>query len=151
MPLAPAGFGPRFLAIQVDLIISAGIGFACFQAAGFASGLIGHLYNSPQVAQIGFWVVLGILLAATLGFYFARWESGSGRATLGKWTFGMIVLKDDNEPMDFNHALKRAAASLISVLSVGITFLMSAFHPEHRAVHDTLTKTKVVWRGDENL
>ncbi len=150
-PLAPAGFGPRFLAIQVDLIISAGIGLACYLGSGYAAGLVGHLYNSPQIAAIARWVIFGLALTGILGFYFSRWESGAGRATLGKWTFGMIVLREDNEPMDTNLALKRAAASLISVLSLGMTFLMCAFHPEHRAVHDTLTKTKVVWRGDENL
>ncbi len=151
VPLSPAGFGPRFLAIQVDLVISAGIAIACFIAANFAAGLIGHLYNSPQVAEIGKWVIFGVGLASMLGFYFARWESGAGRASLGKWTFGLIVLREDNEPMDFKLALKRAAASLLSVLSLSGTFVMCAFHPEHRALHDSMTKTKVMWRGDENM
>jgi uncharacterized RDD family membrane protein YckC len=103
------------------------------------------------VAEIGKWVIFGVGLASMLGFYFARWESGAGRASLGKWTFGLIVLREDNEPMDFKLALKRAAASLLSVLSLSGTFVMCAFHPEHRALHDSMTKTKVLWRGDENM
>ena len=93
--------------------------------------------------------VIGGTIGA-LGFYFANWESGSGRATLGKWTFGLIVLQDDNSPMPFDLAIKRFAMSSLSVLSLSGTFTMCAFQENHRALHDSVTKTKVVWRGDEN-
>ncbi|MEQ9408030.1 MAG: RDD family protein [Fuerstiella sp.] len=151
VPLSPAGFGPRFLAIQVDAIIAAIMCGVSFKGSKMVAGLVGSLYNSETVAEIAYWATMVISILCALGFYFANWESGAGRATLGKWTFGLIVLRDDNEPMSFNQALKRAALGLISIVSLSGTFVMCAFHPEHRALHDILTKTKVVWRGDENM
>lgn len=151
VPLAPAGFGPRFLAIQVDLVIIGMIAGICLWASSMLSGLVNTLYESETIATGAYWVALVGSLALSIGFYFARWESGSGRATLGKWTFGMLVLQEDNSPMTFNHALKRFWASVLSVLSLSGTFVMCAFTENHRALHDSLTKTKVVWRGDENM
>ncbi len=150
VPLSDAGFGPRFLAIQVDLIISSLLVFVSLNGSNFASGLFGKLYNSPVVAEMGFYACFAISVAVVLGFYFAQWESGSGRATLGKWTFGLLVLRENNKPMNFKLAVKRFAFSLLSIPSVGGTFIMCAFHQDFRAFHDLATKTKVVWRGDEN-
>lgn len=151
VPLSPAGFGPRFLAIQVDAIVATVMCGAAFKGSGFVSGLVGMLYNSETARVIAYYATMIISTLTALGFYFANWESGSGRATLGKWTFGMIVLQDDNSPMPFKLALKRAAASVLSILSLGGTFIMCAFRSDHRAAHDLMTKTKVIWRGDENM
>ena len=151
VPLAPAGFGPRFLAVQVDILIGGLIALGAAVAGTMVSKLVRHLYNSVNAEYMSFNIVLFGGTAIALAFYFARWESGSGRATLGKWTFGMLVLKDDNEPVSFKLAIKRFAMSLVSVLSLSGTFVMCFFRSDHRALHDLATKTKVVWRGDENL
>ena len=150
VPMTPAGFGPRFLAVQVDMVICSLVCVAMYFVGGLTAGLFGALYNSESIKEIVLWVasIGGSLIA--LAFYFANWESGAGRATLGKWSLGLIVLQDDNSPMKFDHAIKRFCASLLTILSLGITFIMCAFHPTHRAVHDTLTKTKVIWRGDDD-
>lgn len=150
VPLSPAGFGPRFLAIQVDLVVASIICSACVWLSGFVAALFGTLYNSETIAQYGYFGCIVVSISVTMGFYFAQWESGSGRATLGKWSFGMLVLRDNNKPMPFKLAVKRFALSLLSVVSLGGTFIMCAFHQDFRAFHDLATKTKVVWRGDEN-
>lgn len=150
VPLSNAGFGPRFLAIQVDMVVATVMCGACVKGSGFVSALFGSLYNSETVAEIGYYVSVAVSIAVALGFYFANWESGSGRATLGKWTFGMLVLQENNKPVPFKLAIKRFAFALLSVPSVGGTFIMCAFHQDFRAFHDLMTKTKVVWRGDEN-
>lgn len=151
VPLSPAGFGPRFLAVQVDILMAGLIGLAAAVVGSIVSALVGFLYNSITAEYMAFNIVLCGGTAIALGFYFARWESGSGRATLGKWTFGMLVLRDDDEPLSFKLAIKRFALSLLSVLSLSGTFVMCFFRPDHRALHDLVTNTKVVWRGDENL
>jgi len=150
VPLSDAGFGPRFLAIQVDIIVATIMCGACVKGSDFVASLFGSLYDSDAVRDIGYYGSLVISIFSALGFYFANWESGSGRATLGKWTFGMLVLQENNKPMPFKMAMKRFAFSLLSVISLSGTFVLCAFHPNHRAVHDLASKTKVVWRGDEN-
>jgi uncharacterized RDD family membrane protein YckC len=151
VPLSPAGFGPRFLSVQVDVLIGGLIALGAAVAGSLISALVGYLYNSVTVEYMAFNVVLCGGTAIALAFYFARWESGSGRATLGKWTFGMLVLQDDNSPLSFKLALKRFAFSLVSVVTLSGTFVMCFFRSDKRAMHDLATKTKVVWRGDENL
>lgn len=143
-------FGPRFLAIHVDAIVVTIILGAMVFAAGWISWLFGFLYNSEQIAL---YIYYGSIVVGTIGLmclYFARGESGAGRCTLGKWSLGMLVLKEDNLPMPFELAAKRFFISLLSIVSLSGTFLMCLFNPEHRALHDKLTKTKVVWRSEED-
>ena len=89
--------------------------------------------------------------AATLilwALYFSTWESGQNRGTLGKAALGIIVVDNDNQPISTRQALRRAVFCLISVLTLFIGFAMCAFQPDKRALHDLLSKTQVVWRGE---
>lgn len=150
VPLSNASFGPRFLAIQVDMVVGAIIVAVCIWLSGFVAKLFGFLYNSEAITVYGYYALIVISTVGTMGFYFANWESGAGRATLGKWTLGLLVLQENNKPVKFKQAVNRYLASLLSVISLGGTFIMCAFHQDYRAFHDVATKTKVVWRGDEN-
>lgn len=151
VPMSPVSFGPRFLAMQVDGILVNLILLVVVFAANFVAKLFVTLYGVESIGPPVFigGSVLGSLI--TVGIYFSNWESGAGRATLGKWSFGMLVLQEDNEPMSFKLAFQRFLASLITVLTGGLAFLIVLFTPNFRAFHDSMTKTKVVWRGDENM
>lgn len=143
-------YGPRFLAIHVDAIVVTIILGAMFFSAGWISWLFGFLYDSEQIAV---YIYYGTVVIGTIGLmclYFARGESGAGRCTLGKWSIGMLVLQEDNSPMPFKLAAQRFFASLLSIVSLSGTFAMCLFNPEYRALHDKLTKTKVVWRSEED-
>lgn len=144
------GFGPRFLAIHVDLIVIALIIGANYFAGQFVSGLFGFLYDSETIAQYIFFATTGIGSILLMMVYFGKGESGAGRCTLGKWSLGCLVLQEDGEPMPFELASKRFFTSLLSVISLSGTFVMCHFHPQNRAFHDTATKTKVVWRSEED-
>ena len=151
VPLSPVSFGPRFLAMQVDGILIMLIGLVATVAASLLSKLFVMLYG---LESIGTPVLIGGAILGTfvgVGIYFSNWESGAGRATLGKWSFGMMVLQEDNEPMPFKMAFNRFLAALITPLTAGLAFLMVLFTPNYRAIHDSMTKTKVVWRGDEDM
>ncbi|MEZ6125426.1 MAG: RDD family protein [Planctomycetaceae bacterium] len=150
VPLSNAGFGPRFLAFHVDMVVGVVILGGLSFAAGFVGALFGQLYGSEQWEHIGKFGTLGIGSAVVFTLYFAQWESGAGRATLGKWSLGMIVLQEDNSPVPFKVAVKRFWLSLLAPVTLTGTFAMCAFNPKHRALHDLATKTKVVWRGDED-
>lgn len=143
-------FGPRFLAIHVDAIVVTIILTAMLFAAGFASALFGFLYDSELIAK---YIYFGTVALGTIGLmaiYFGKGESGAGRCTLGKWSLGLIVLQEDGSPMPFELAVKRFFVSLLSIVSLSATFAMCAFNPQHRALHDKVTKTKVVWRSEED-
>ena len=147
--LEPAGFGPRFLASLIDsllLTIMAGIAwFLGTYTTKLFSGLYGFSEGTVLIASIVFAVAFTLLLWGT---YFATWESGQNRATLGKVALGMVVLTDNDEALTLNKALGRAAAGLLTVCTLFVGFAMCAFHPRRRSLHDIITKTKVVWRGE---
>lgn len=150
-PLSPAGFGPRFLAMHVDALIVSLVGMVAAVISVLFSMLVGFLYDSETVA---FYAQLGSFFVTVGGaytYYFANWESGAGRATLGKWSLGLIVLNDDNTPVTFKTAANRAWACIVNVLTLFGTSLIVAFREDHKGLHDQWTNSKVVWRGDEDL
>jgi len=137
--------------MQVDGILVMLVGLVATVGASLLSKLFVFLYGLDTIGQpvlIG-GAILGTLIGVSI--YFSNWESGSGRATLGKWSFGMMVLQEDNEPMPFKMAFNRFMAALITPLPAGVAFLMVLFTPNFRAIHDSMSKTKVVWRGDEDM
>jgi uncharacterized RDD family membrane protein YckC len=68
----------------------------------------------------------------------------SGR-TLGKWFAGLRIERKDGVPLSFGRALVRHLAGYpLTLLTLGAGFLLSAFHPQGRALHDLLAGTVVV-------
>jgi uncharacterized RDD family membrane protein YckC len=145
--LEPAGFGPRYLAYLVDniiMVLLAGVAY-------FVSMLFGLLFNFYGWG-IANYLALGVFILGTLGlwgFYFSAGESGAARATLGKWSIGLIVLRDDDKPQTRQQAFARAASALVSALTLYIGFIMCFFRPDKKAMHDLMSKSKVVWQGEQ--
>ncbi len=143
----PAGFGPRYLAFIIDNIIMlllAGLGFG----VGTLFGLLFHFYGWSFADNASY----GIAALVSLGLwgnYFALGESGSARATLGKWSIGMVVLRDDGKPLTRKQALSRAATAFLTVLTLYTGFLLCLFRPDRKAMHDLMSKSKVVWQGEQ--
>ncbi|MFM7058181.1 MAG: RDD family protein [Planctomycetota bacterium] len=145
--LEVAGFGPRYLAFLVDLIVMtllAGAGMFIGSMFGWLFGFYG--WAIADQAGLGIGALASLIL---FGMYYTLGESGAARATLGKWSIGLIVLRDDDRPMSRDQALKRFFNSLVTVLTLFIGFIMCAFRPDRRATHDKMTKSKVVWQSEQ--
>jgi uncharacterized RDD family membrane protein YckC len=145
----PAGFGPRFLAYLVDSIMMAILEIPAY-FIGWCSGLLFYYYGMDATAEQLSRVVFGLATLGIWGFYFASGESGQARATMGKWSLGLMVLRDDDMPMTRKQAFGRAASAFVTALTLYIGFIMCAFRSDHKAMHDLMSKSKVVWRGEEN-
>ncbi|MEZ6059671.1 MAG: RDD family protein [Planctomycetaceae bacterium] len=149
--LEPAGFGPRFLAYLVDSILLTVLALVAFVAAILIGGLVGFLYGmSAQVAMFVRFGINAIIMLVLWGLYFASWESGQNRATLGKSALGLLVLNDDDTPITLKQGFGRALSALVTALTLYIGFVICYFRKDHRAMHDLMTKTKVVWRGEDD-
>ena len=145
--LEAATFGPRYLAFLVDSIILtllSGVGMFIGSMFGFLFGFYGWSIANQAGQGIG-----GLASLILFGMYFSLGESGAARATLGKWSLGLIVLRDDNLPQSRQQAFKRAAWSLLSQISLYIGFLICLFRPDRKALQDLMTKTKVVWQSEQ--
>ncbi len=146
----PAGFGPRYLAYMIDYFVVVVV-VALF-GGGFSwiAGLFMIYVGLPGAALPVAALVRLITSTFVAASYFAKGESGAARATLGKWSLGLIVLRDDNTPMTFNQAFGRALSAFLTALTFYIGFLICVFRTDKKAMHDLMSKSKVVWRGEEN-
>jgi len=79
--------------------------------------------------------------------YYALMESSPAQATVGKIAIGIYVTDREGDPVDFRRASIRFWAKLISTLALMLGWLMAAFTPGKRALHDYLAGTLVLRRA----
>jgi uncharacterized RDD family membrane protein YckC len=88
---------------------------------------------------IGYLSSLGVLL---LNFLVLPVFTGT---TVGKWATGLRIERQNGEPLGFGHAtLRHTLGYLVSLLTLGLGFLLAAFDAEGRALHDRIAGTVVV-------
>jgi len=71
-------------------------------------------------------------------------ESGFHQATWGKRLMGLQVQRDDGQDMTRALAAQRFMAGGLGWLSMNVGHAMGQFRPDHRMLHDLVTKTRVV-------
>jgi uncharacterized RDD family membrane protein YckC len=123
--LSFAGFWIRLVAWFIDWVVSA-------IAVAVASRILG---------PIGALLLLPLVL-----LYFPVMESSESQATLGKRICGLVVTDTRGERIFFGQAVLRYLAKVLSTIVFGIGFLMIAFHPRKRGLHDIIAGTLVLHR-----
>ena len=83
-------------------------------------------------------VYSGVTLAYLVAFH-GRWG-----ATPGKRLMGLAVVTSDGGRLGYLGALRRSLASLLSLLTFGLGYLL-ILTPQRRALHDLIAGTQVVW------
>ena len=84
------------------------------------------------------------LFTAIAWLYYALMESSPKQATVGKMALGIVVTDLEGRRIGFGRATGRYFAKILSVLILGIGFLMVAFTERKQGLHDLLAKTLVV-------
>jgi uncharacterized RDD family membrane protein YckC len=79
--------------------------------------------------------------------YFSLLESSPAQATVGKAALDLYVTDRDGDPIDFWRASIRYWAKVISALALMLGWLMAAFTPGKRALHDYVAGTLVLRRA----
>ncbi len=72
------------------------------------------------------------------------WMVGRFGATLGKMALQLRVVRADGSRVGYARAAGRHFAKYLSQLTAGIGFLLAAWDPEKRALHDMVADTRVV-------
>jgi len=132
-----APFSLRCGALLVDYTLAiAIIAFATL----FARTLGGSVSLTGEATLgVGYLLGLGVLL---LNFLVLPVFTGT---TIGKWATGLRIERLDGEPLGFGHAtLRHTVGYLVSLLTLGLGFLLAAFDAEGRALHDRIAGTIVV-------
>jgi uncharacterized RDD family membrane protein YckC len=81
--------------------------------------------------------------------YWAVQESSELKATLGKDTFGLMIVTEEDKTVSIKQAGLKWFLRVLWYFSFGIPFMIMALDPEKRTLHDRVTRTKVVWKGDK--
>ncbi len=146
-----ATFWVRYLAHIIDHL-----------CAPFAVFLVS---SNPKLSKIA-WVGLGFVILALIflpavapgitsvwliycvWMYWTVQEASEVRSTLGKDAFGLIVITEDDKQLTMKQATVKWLLRNVSDNLLGLPYLMAVIPPKKLAMHDAITKTKVVWKGD---
>lgn len=156
-PNTPATFWVRLLAFTIDQLLIPLTSVLVFKEKLAimvawlinAIGFVLYMFidkSDEKVIFKGFMATVWPLYNSWM--YFCIQEATSIKTTVGKDAFGLIVVTDDNKQLTIKHATGRFFAGLLSYLPAGFGFVMCAFHPQKKALHDVIAKTKVVWKGE---
>ena len=137
---AYAGFWLRLAAFLLDsLLIAFVLTFAVLVYEAFQhQDLDGFVDVVVKVGAVNTWLSWA---------YFALMESSPAQATLGKLALGVYVTDQNGDPISFIRASWRYWAKLLSTWTLMIGWLLAAFTPRKRALHDVLAGTLVLKRA----
>lgn len=137
--LTPAPLWLRLAAALYDLfplialwMLTAGL---CLLAVG------GHvdLAHTPLVWRITLRLAL---LAVTAAYFVVSWSRGG--QTIGMRAWRLRVVSAQGERLTWSRATARFAASLLSLVALGIGFVWCLFEPDRRGWHDLLAGSRVI-------
>lgn len=134
----PGGFWIRVVALVIDLAVLAIIAILIFVAFGAREGG----FYSEDTSGV---VFASLVSAAVLALYSPALISLWG-TTVGKRVFDLYVLRRNGRRCGFRRAFGRQVASIVSILVVGIGYLMIAFRADKRGLHDLMAGTAVIRR-----
>ena len=138
-----AGSVSRFLAYAIDLVVGAGLFALALAATSFVAEVVtGHSINWNRSN-----IVIAIIFAAWQFFYFGYSWAASGR-TVGMAILGLRVVQADGAGLDPWRGIVRALVFPLSFLFFGLGFLGILVQREHRALHDLIAGSAVVYTWD---
>jgi uncharacterized RDD family membrane protein YckC len=135
----PAVFEPT-VALRADGRRAYG-GFWIRVAAALVDNIVVGIPLYLVVRTFGDWGLLALIPA---GLYFPLMESSGAQGTVGKITFGLKVTDTAYRRISFARALGRYLAHIPSGVLLYLGYVMVAFTPQKRALHDYIAGTLVL-------
>jgi uncharacterized RDD family membrane protein YckC len=131
-----APFSLRCGALLIDYILLIGV----LALATLLARVFGDVRRGSALLLSAGYVAVAVV--ALLNFVVVVGLSGR---TLGKWFAGLRIERKDGVPLSFARSLVRHLFGYpVTLLTLGAGFLLTAFHPQGRALHDLLAGTVVV-------
>ena len=127
-------FFRRFASIVYDSILLCSVFF--FATFILISSLGDSEIESGNYAYNFFLIIIAY-------FYFC-WHWINGRQTLGMRSWGISIVNESNTSLKWKQASLRYIASLLSLALFGLGFLWALFDKNKLALHDRLSKTKLI-------
>jgi uncharacterized RDD family membrane protein YckC len=139
-----AGAWSRLAAYVIDAVLVGALYSVVTAAVVWILELI--VSENVDASDLGT-VASSILLTLWSFLYFAVPWAVSGR-TPGMLVLGLRVVRRDGSPLDVGHAFLRALVFPLSFIPLGLGLIGIVVGREHRALHDVLARTTVVYAWD---
>lgn len=94
-----------------------------------------------EIASNNFYYEIFLILLAY--FYFC-WHWTKGKQTLGMRSWYIYVVNESNTVLNWKQASLRYVCSLLSLIIFGLGFVWALFDKRKFALHDHLSKTKLI-------
>ena len=134
----PAGFWIRAGGLIIDtIIVLALFGLALLQ---FTDTSLAGYFSAGEVN-----LPLD-LLSEAIRLAYATLLVGAFATTVGKRAFNMHIVRTDGTRVGYGRALGREAATILSLILLGVGYFMVAFRADKRALHDLIADTVVIRR-----
>ena len=134
-----AGFGRRVAALVYDSVL------LCALLVVFTSGAVFlNQRTAVERATAGSWVYLyrAGLLAVIAGYYLLNWTR-SGQ-TLGMRAWHLRAVAENGGSLSLKSAALRFAFGVLAWAPAALGVLWLYFDPEHLALHDRVSKTRII-------
>ncbi|HEV3382695.1 MAG TPA: RDD family protein [Trebonia sp.] len=139
-----AGAASRFAAYAIDVIVSWAAFTLALAGVSFAIRIVtGRSVNWHPDTSIAVAVVFAVWEIAYFGYCWAA----AGR-TAGMALFGLRVVRADGADLDPWRGVLRALVFPLSIILCGLGFVGILVQREHRALHDLLAGTAVIYSWD---
>ena len=102
--------------------------------------------SNPDSRILLQFMLISLSINLPLTLVYQTFFNGRTGATPGKRLMGLRVERTDGTPLGYSRAAIRCLAEMVTSLTVGIGYLMIAFNPDKKALHDLIAKTRVVHR-----
>jgi uncharacterized RDD family membrane protein YckC len=138
-----AGSVSRFVAYVIDLAVSTAVFTLALAAISYAVQIVGGRSVSWHRSN----TVVAIIFVAWQFVYFGYSWAMSGR-TFGMAVLGIRVVRADGAAVAPRQGVVRAVVFPLSFLLCGLGFLGILVQREHRALHDLIAGTAVIYAWD---
>lgn len=136
----PAPFALRCGGMLIDYIILVGI-------VAFST-LVARMLGGGARAAASSAETVGILISITVAVLNLGVLPGFTGRTVGKWATGLRILRTDGARPGVGHAfLRHFVGYPLSLLTLGVGFLLAALNTRGRGLHDLIADTVVVREG----
>jgi uncharacterized RDD family membrane protein YckC len=134
-----AGFGRRAAALLYDAVLLAALLVVYTSGAVFLNHRVAV---EPATAGVGFYLYRIGLVAVIAGYYLLNWTR-SGQ-TLGMRAWHLRAVTDSGRALGWKAAALRFVCGILAWAPAALGVLWLYVDPEHLALHDRLSKTRVV-------
>jgi len=152
----PAGFWVRYLAFLIDACVIGAFYLLTMLAFYALNWSVASMDMAPEtIERTKDSIYWGSMVAAIgIPFLYFLLEGGPTSCTMGMRAIGLTVIQHGRKRLQSNAVITRAflrtltIALSIAMPPVAFAFAMCGLNSEKQTLHDKITGTNVVWRGE---